>query len=100
MNMKTNCWEFMKCGRQQGGSLSALLGVCPAAIDRRLDGVHGGLNAGRACWVVAGTMGECGVQGSFAKEQMNCGKCGFFLKVRLEERENYLNSVQVLNLLK
>ena len=47
-----NCWEHKKCGREPGGSETESLGVCPAAVESRLDGVHGGRNAGRACWIV------------------------------------------------
>lgn len=32
---KLNCWEFKKCGREQGGILSAELGVCHAATVKR-----------------------------------------------------------------
>ena len=62
---KKNCWEFKQCGRQVGGAKAAQLGVCPAATETRLDRMHHGVNGGRACWAVAGTL--CGVvQGTFA----------------------------------
>ncbi len=48
---KINCWEFKKCGREQGGEHAHDLGVCPSAIEKKLDGVHNGMNAGRACWL-------------------------------------------------
>lgn len=50
---KINCWEFKKCGRESGGAHAYDFGVCPAATEKRLNGTHGGKNAGRACWVVA-----------------------------------------------
>ncbi len=81
---KVNCWEFMKCGRGPGEN-GTESGGCPAATGKGLDGVHGGKNAGRACWVVAGTMCRGEVQGTFAKKYKNCGKCTFYIKVRLEE---------------
>ncbi len=51
-----NCWEFKKCERQPEGRKAVERGVCPAAVEKRLDIFHGGKNAGRACWVAAGTM--------------------------------------------
>ncbi len=29
--MAKNCWDFKSCGREQGGTKAAELGVCPAA---------------------------------------------------------------------
>ena len=55
LTMKINCWEFKKCGRQPGGAKAAELGVCPATVSAVLNGAHGGQNAGRACWVIAGS---------------------------------------------
>lgn len=55
---KVNCWEWKKCGRQEGGAKVAELGVCPAAGADRIDGANCGLNGGRACWALAGTL--CG----------------------------------------
>lgn len=48
---KLNCWEFMNCERHDGGSHVSDLGICPATKEMRLDGVHGGSNAGRSCWL-------------------------------------------------
>lgn len=80
-----NCWEHHKCGREPGGKNVAESGVCPAASATVFDGVHGGIAAGRACWVVAGTM--CGgvVQGTFAQKYQSCEACSFYQKVCLEE---------------
>jgi nucleoside-diphosphate-sugar epimerase len=82
---KLNCWEFMKCGRGPKGAKAKKLGPCPAASDKRLDGVHGGVNSGRACWVVAGTFCGGTVQGSFARKQVACKRCDFYNKVYKEE---------------
>lgn len=83
--MKKNCWEFKSCERQAGGKLIGKMGICPASADKSLNGVHGGYNAGRACWVVAGTF--CGgvVQGTEAQKEKNCWLCDFFQLVRKEE---------------
>jgi hypothetical protein len=95
---KNNCWEFMKCGREQGGVLATELGVCPAAVKPGLDGVHGGRNAGRSCWVVDGTFCGGKAQGSFAKKYRNCGKCNFYIKVRIEESINFRRPMVLLNM--
>jgi hypothetical protein len=82
---KRNCWDVMKCGRQAGGRNILEFGVCPASTESRLDGIHEGKNAGRACWVVAGTMCHGIPQGTFAQKTRNCGRCPFYLSVRSEE---------------
>ncbi len=92
---KLNCWEFNECGREPGGAKKDL-GICPAAIDRRLHGVHDGKMAGRACWVVAGTMCGGTEQGTFAKKYHNCEKCNFYKIVRMEEGLRYTLSVILL----
>ena len=99
MKKKQNCWEFMKCGREPGGSRNDL-GICPSATEQKLNGVHGGRHAGRACWVVAGTM--CGgiVQGTFARKYEACEKCEFYKKVVDEEGKTYLLSMFLLKRLK
>ena len=82
---KRNCWDIMKCGRQAGGRNIGEFGICPASTESRLDGIHGGRNAGRSCWVVAGTMCHGRPQGTFAQKTRNCGNCPFYSSVRKEE---------------
>ena len=67
--MKANCWEFKKCGRESQGPNAEELGVCQAYLENKLDGVHGGMNAGRSCWVVAGTMCGGNLQGTYAQKE-------------------------------
>lgn len=90
----------MKCGRQYGGEKTKELGVCPAACYEKLDGAHGGKNAGRACWVIAGTMCGGEVQGSFAKKYEDCRKCEFYQRVREEESSHFLITVDLIRWLK
>lgn len=73
--VKMNCWEHFGCQKES----------CAAHDETRLHGVHGGHNAGRSCWVVAGT--RCGgqVQGDHAQKIGNCMKCDFYLSVAREE---------------
>jgi len=82
-----NCWEFKKCGRESGGANAVEFGVCPAYKEKRLDGVHGGVNAGRSCWVIAGTYCGGEIQGTFAEKEHNCLACDFYKFVRKEEVE-------------
>lgn len=87
---KMNCWEFKKCDRQPGGKLTGELGICPAATDQTLNSTHAGINAGRACWVVAGTFCGGAVQGTEAQKQHNCWRCDFFQLVKKEETSSPL----------
>lgn len=80
-----NCWENKKCGRETGGSKTAELGVCPAAINFSNNGKNGGKSAGRFCWKVAGTLCGGKVQGSFADKMSNCTACDFFKLVKQEQ---------------
>ena len=98
--MKKNCWEFKKCGREPGGAHVAEFEVCPAATEERLDAVHGGRNAGRACWVVAGTLCKGETQGTFAVKFGACEACEFYLSVREEEFPQFQFSSILLNKIK
>jgi len=97
---KLNCWEFKKCGREAGGANVAEFGVCPAALEIRLHEVHGGKNAGRACWVVSGSLCDDRVQGTFARKYGNCIQCDFYKKVEEEEGQDYQLSINLLYRLK
>ena len=97
---KQNCWEFSMCGREPGGISETELGICPAAMDVRLDGVHEGKKAGRACWIVAGTLCEGKPRGSFVRKHKNCTSCYFYKLVSLEEKEGFQLSTALLKKLK
>jgi len=82
---KQNCWEFKKCGRQPGGAKVSDLGVCPATVSHELEGAHGGKAAGRACWVIAGSLCGGKIQGTYAMKLQNCWRCEFMNLVKEEE---------------
>jgi hypothetical protein len=82
---KQNCWEFKSCGREPGGAKVKEFGVCPAPREARLDQVHGGINGGRSCWILAGTLCKGEVQGTFAQKYKNCETCDFYKQVKEEE---------------
>ena len=80
-----NCWEVKNCGREPGGSRASELGVCTASTEARMDGSNGGKNAGRSCWIVAGTLCGGKEQGTYAMKMQNCMACDFYQAVRAEQ---------------
>ena len=82
---RKNCWEHKNCGREPGGQRTHDLGVCPVTIHDDLDGAHGGVKAGRACWVVAGSLCGGKIQGTYAEKLTNCWRCDFMNVVKKEE---------------
>ncbi len=97
---KLNCWEFKKCGYEINGAKAKETGVCPAATEIRLNGQNCGKNAGRACWVVSGTLCEGKVQGNFAIKMSNCIKCKFFNLVVHEEGVKLVKMIDLVHKLK
>jgi len=86
--MKENCWDFRNCTKMD----------CPVRTEGRLDGVHGGSNAGRACWAVSST--HCmGVQGSCLDKKPYCNACAFHQKVRREEGPRVKSRQELLSVL-
>ncbi len=73
--MKKNCWEILGCEKKD----------CPATSEKRLNGVHDGLNAGRVCWVVAGTRCKDKVSGTFAQKMTDCKECRVYQLIAKEE---------------
>jgi len=62
-----NCWEYMKCGRERGGTRAHELGICPAYPLR-----------GRSCARVGGTLCGGKVQGTFASKLKDCRECPYY----------------------
>jgi PAS domain S-box-containing protein len=93
---KKNCWEFKNCGREPNGAHVNDSGVCPAATEKRLTGIHEGKNGGRACWVVAGTYCKGQIQGTFAQKAKNCSSCDFYHHVKIEESSRFATLTSLL----
>ena len=53
--------------------------------EREADGRTGGTSAGRARWVVAGSLCGGRIQGTYAQKLNNCWKCDFMNAVKKEE---------------
>jgi hypothetical protein len=83
---KANCWEFMKCGREPGGTKVAELGVCPAATDTKSDAINEGRNGGRICWAVAGNMCGGAATCTFALALPGCLACDFYARVLADRK--------------
>jgi hypothetical protein len=94
---RQNCWEFKKCGREEGGTNVPELGVCPAAIEERVNTLNNGKNGGRSCWALAFTLCGGTVQGTFATKLSNCLKCEFYQLVAAEEGADHKSSKEILS---
>ncbi len=97
---KLNCWEFMRCGRQPGGERVDELGVCPASIESRTDGMNSGKMGGRSCWAITGTFCDERIQGEFASKMSDCVHCKFYRRVAHEEGLNFQSAKKILDRLK
>ena len=93
---KKNCWEFSDCCKETHGRFATVLGVCPAALESRLDGIHGGRNGGRACWVVSSTHCHDSVQESYEQKKKTCFQCGFYQSVKWEESVSFIERDDLL----
>ena len=98
--VRLNCWEFMKCGRQPGGEKVDRLGVCPASIESRTDGMNSGKMGGRACWAITGTFCDGKIQREFASKMYKCADCKFYRLVVHEGKLNYQGAKEILERLK
>ena len=98
---KQNCWEFMNCGREEGGIKVPECGVCPATTDTLADGIHSGRNGGRSCWALVGSFSVLDRRGGNKKctkvaEGMSCLDCEFYYMVMREEGSYFLTGVEII----
>ena len=77
----------MKCGREPGGVKAQKLGICPSAIDTTFNGFNQGINAGRLCWLVAGTFCGNTSQGTYAEKRTPGNKSR---RVLADNEEGYI----------
>jgi signal transduction histidine kinase len=81
---RLNCWEALGCGHGPGSEA-----VCPAATDTTSDGVNGGLNAGRICWTVPGTLCSGSTASTFVDKLDTCLSCDFLRQVKADEGDRF-----------
>jgi hypothetical protein len=87
--VKLNCWQFMGCRVQKkDGFFRKTCGsyICPVFSENKFDGVHGGINGGRACWMVSRTICYGTIQGTY-EEKHTCMACDFYRSVAEEEND-------------
>ncbi|MBV6342016.1 hypothetical protein HWQ67_10500 [Candidatus Magnetobacterium casensis] len=92
---KQNCWEYKLCGRQPGGKNADKFGICPVTTAEAFDGLHGGTNAGRACWAVAVPLADSDTKGGIANKIKHCTTCSFHQLVINQETE-YQSAIQYM----
>lgn len=86
---KFNCWEFMKCGREPGGENADESGVCPVASERSANGLNGGVNGGRICWIIAENCCINNGRNPHMSQEDCCFQCEF--RYRVTQDEGLLN---------
>jgi hypothetical protein len=64
------------------------------------DGIHDGVNGGRCCWALAGTLCGGEVQGTFAKKLAACFDCEFYRRVHREQIDSIRPSMIIERLKK
>lgn len=97
---RKNCWEVKNCERQPGGDQVAALGECSVFSAFACHRVNSGINGGRACWAIAGTMCGGKIQGTFADKIKNCANCDFFHQVAEEEGAGFVTTPEILKKMK
>lgn len=98
--MPKNCWEVKMCGREPGGVNEKSLGGCIASLLEKADGLNNGVNAGRVCWAIAGTLCGTQIQGTFAKNMATCLQCNFYQIVATEEAFDFVPTKEVRKIIK
>ena len=93
---RKNCWDFFKCGRQPGGEKANEMGVCPATVQTSLHGTNEGINGGRACWAIAGTLCKGKTQGTYAQKLGDCLRCEFYASIRQDQGGSLVTTKDIL----
>lgn len=96
---RKNCWEFMGCGKEEGGRRAKRHGACPASTETRLHAIHGGTNAGRACWAIEGTLCTSVGPDALEKKKDLCQSCSFYRALLQEEHPHLVVDDEMLLML-
>jgi len=94
--LKKNCWEYMGCGQRSGRKRSQGCTQCPVPEMTNYDGINGGKNGGRICWLITGTLCDEDVQLTFAHKFDTCRKCDFYWTVREEAGKNICLPIEII----
>jgi hypothetical protein len=97
--IKINCWDFHKCGRNIENKREDGSGICPALLETGLNGIHGGKNGGRVCWIIPGTLCGGWTQRKLVPKYVLCRLCNFKKTVFKDERPDSILSDRFLNML-
>ncbi len=60
------------------------------------NGINGGKNAGRICWLIANTMCKGDTESTFEAMITTCGECDFYKLVKTERGEKVMLSIDML----
>ncbi len=93
---RLNCWEYQGCGCGPGGARIGESGQCPSSTESSLHGGNHGINGGRSCWVISGTLCDGVVAGDFEDKYHECRKCAFSQRVEVEEGLDFEDSESLL----
>lgn len=96
---KINCWDFKNCARNGHDKCAKEAVVCPAFSETVLNGINGGKNGGRSCWLIPGTVCGSRIQRSFAARSLVCRFCNFKRFVLSEENPDCVVSDTFLRML-
>lgn len=97
--LKRNCWDYYGCEREAKGNSGKDSDVCPACLEAKLNGIHGGRNGGRACWIVKGTTCGSRIKRMFVPKFIICELCDFKKSVMDEESKNFIVSDDFMKML-
>ncbi len=73
------------CRQGPGGNKVESLGRCPVSNELSANGLNGGVNGGRMCWIVAEACSKSEVKCSELQRKSSCFSCEFRYKVAIEE---------------
>ncbi len=86
MDKKLNCWEFKKCGRQEGGENAGVLGGCPVCSAKEADGFNDGVNGGRGCAYIVGSFSPGVIDDVEQNKKADCSNCEFYHLLKRDSR--------------
>jgi hypothetical protein len=75
----------MQCGREPGGKYKNKYETCPVSTKAVANGLNGGENGGRICWIIAESGCKCKVKCSVRNVRHSCFQCEFRYKIMAEE---------------